>query len=173
MQIENCTSAVMSLKKGCGAERVLILGLGNILLKDEGVGVYVVEQLQKLSLPNNVEVMDGGTASLDILLLQQGIDKLVVIDAMKAGSKPCTVFKARFEAHERGKLERIFSRGSKISLHQIGLIDALAAAEKLNCAPKEIVIIGAEPKEIDWGLELTDQVKQRVPDIINSVLEEI
>ncbi|MEE9370137.1 MAG: HyaD/HybD family hydrogenase maturation endopeptidase [Sedimentisphaerales bacterium] len=165
--------AVIQEQKRCDKRRILVLGLGNILLKDEGVGVHVVGQLQKQNLPGNVEVIDGGTAGLDILLLQEGLDKLVVIDALKAGRKPGTIYRAQFSGKDR--LTEVFSReeGSKISLHQIGLLDALAAARRMNYAPKEIVIIGVEPGEVDYGLELTDEVKQRVPEIVNVVLKEI
>lgn len=176
-----------------GAGRVLVLGLGNILLKDEGVGVHIAQRLQELALADNVEVMDCGTASLDVLLLAPGIEKLVVIDALRANKEAGTIYKARLKTEEQDKLEQIFraktslssqtsgtsvscsgfSSDSRISLHQIGLIDALAVAERINCAPKEIVIIGVEPEKIDCGLELTDKVKQRVPEIINTVLKEI
>lgn len=176
MPVKIGTSLVVSSRNSCGKSgRVLVLGLGNVLLKDEGVGVHVAGQLQKQVLPCNVEVVDGGTAGLDVLLSRQGLGKLVVIDAMRAGKKPGTIYKTRLKAEEKNRLTQIFSEAEqpKISLHQIGLLDALAAAEKLNCAPKEIVIIGVEPKKINWGLELTDEVKQRVPEIINTVLKEI
>ncbi len=176
MPVKMGTSLVVSSGNSCGKSgRVLVLGLGNVLLKDEGVGVHVAGQLQKQVLPCNVEVIDGGTAGLDVLLSQQGLDKLVVIDAMRAGKKPGTIYKTRLKAGEEDKLTQIFSEAEqpKISLHQVGLIDALAAAEKLNCAPKEIVIIGVEPKEMDYGLELTEPVKQRLAEIVNMVLEEI
>ncbi len=155
--------------------RVLVLGLGNVLLKDEGVGVHVAGQLQKLDLPGNVEVIDGGTAGLDILLSQEGLYKLVVIDATRAGKRPGTIYKTRFKAAEKDRLTQIFSNAeqSKISLHQVGLIDALAAAERMSCAPEEIVIIGVEPREMAYGLELTEQVKQRLAEIVDTVLEEI
>jgi hydrogenase maturation protease len=158
-----------------GSRRILVLGLGNILLKDEGIGVHIAEKLQKQDLPRNVEVIDGGTAGLDILLSQEDLDKLVVIDALKAGGEPGTIYKARFKGKERDELTKVFAgdKDSKVSLHQVGLIDALAAAEELNRAPREIVIIGVEPKEVVRGLELTEQVKQKVTQIINTVLEEI
>lgn len=186
-------SLVVSTEKSYDLGRVLVLGLGNILLRDEGVGVHIVRMLQELALGYNVEVMDGGTAGLDVLLLSPGIEKLVVIDAMRADKEAGTIYKARLATEERDKLEQIFraktslfsqtsgtsasccgfSGDFRISLHQMGLIDALAVAERTNCAPKEIVIIGVEPKNIDCGLELTDEVKQRVPEIINTVLKEI
>lgn len=173
MQGRTGTNLLVGSQKSCRAGRVLVLGLGNILLKDEGVGVHVVEQLQKQPLPGNVEIVDGGTASMDVLLLNQGIDKLVVIDAVRAGKKPGTIYNVRLKAKERDGLSQIFSCDPKISLHQVTLFDALAIAERTNCAPKEIVIIGVEPKEINCGLELTNEVKQRIPDIVNIVLSEI
>ena len=169
-----CPMAEPDMPKADRSRRILILGLGNILLRDEGVGSRVAALLQEKSMPADVEVVDGGTAALDVLLLAQGATKLIVIDALKAGGKPGTIYRAKFQAGERDKLAEILAGqgDSKISLHQIGLIDALAVAGRLNCVPEEIVIIGVEPGEVDWGLELTDQVAQKLPEIINIVLKE-
>lgn len=155
--------------------RILVLGVGNLLLKDEGVGVHIANELQKQNLGENVEIIDGGTASLDIFVSNEDVEKLVVVDAMKAGKEPGTIYRADFDAKDKKKLEDVFAGNNtlKTSLHQIGLIDALAAAEKMNCAPKKITIIGVEPKEIDYGLELTKEVEKVIPKIINTVLEEI
>lgn len=153
---------------------VLVLGLGNILMTDEGVGVHVVQRLQKFALPENVEIIDGGTAGLDILLSRQKPYRLIIIDALKAGQKPGFLYKIRFKTGEKNKFSQIFDNNlSKLSLHQVGLIDALNAAERLNCQPEKIVIIGVEPDQISCGLELTESVKQKVPEIIKIVLEEL
>jgi len=153
---------------------ILVLGVGNILLKDEGVGVHVVWEMLKLALPTNVEVIDGGTAALDVLITRPGLHKLIVIDAVRAGEKPGTIYKIRFKTGEKNRLAELFTghEGSKISLHQIGLLEALAAAEKTAGSPDEIVIIAVEPAELDCGLELTEKIKQRIPEIINIVVEE-
>jgi len=155
--------------------RILLLGLGNILLRDEGVGVHVAQKLQELTLPCNVEVMDGGTASLDALLLVEGIERLVVIDAVEAGKKPGTIYRIELGAVEKDRFRQsLIQQGrSNISLHQIGLLDALSIAERTNCAPKEVVVIGVEPGRIDCGLELTDEVKQKIPEVIDAILKEI
>jgi hydrogenase maturation protease len=155
--------------------RILVLGLGNILLKDEGVGVHVAQHLQQQSLPGNVEIVDAGTAALDVLLLAEDIEKLVIIDAMRAGGKPGTICVARFGAKDRDKLADVFApqADSQISLHQLGLLDALAAAKRVGSVPQEIVIIGVEPAEIDYGLELTDTVERKIPEIIDTVVKEI
>ncbi len=158
--------------RDCSAGRILVLGLGNILLKDEGIGVHVAQKLQQMTLPYNVEVIDGGTAGLDVLLLARGVERLVVIDALRAGKETGTIYKAQLKLEECDKLEQILSDGNKISLHQAGLIDALAAVRKMDYAPKEIVIIGVEPEKIDWGLELTDKVRQRLAEIIDMVIKE-
>ena len=161
--------------ENCRNRRILVLGLGNILLRDEGVGAHVAALLQKEPLPADVEVVDGGTAALDALLLVEGIDKLVVIDALRAGQKPGTIYRAKFQAGEKHRLTELLAGqdGSKISLHQVGLIDALAVAGRLNCLPEEIVIIGVEPAEVGYGLELTDEVDQKIPEIIDTVVKEI
>jgi hydrogenase maturation protease len=163
METENSLTAVQ--------HRVLILGVGNILLRDEGIGVHVAQQLSKYDLPDNVEVIDGGTAGLDILLSQEGLYKLVVVDAVRAGKKSGTVYKTKYLAP---RFVRGFPVGqSKISLHQFNLLDALAVAEKMGCLPEEVVIIGVEPGEVDLGLELTEKVARSVPEVIEKVLEEI
>jgi len=167
------TSLETRLKKDSSHRRILVLGLGNILLKDEGLGVHVAWKLQGVSLPENVNIVDGGTAALDALLLEPDIEKLIIIDALRAGRKAGTVYRIRLNAKEPEKLERIFSHRVGTSLHQMGLIDALVAANKMNCAPGEIVVIGIEPKKMDWGLELTDEVQRRIPEVIDRVIEEI
>jgi len=176
MQIRTSDILLESQKRSRqNARRVLIVGVGNILLKDEGIGVHVVGQLQKQDLPGNVEVIDGGTAGLDILLSQNGPYKLVVIDAIKAGKEPGTIYKSRFKPKEKDRFMRVFNRAetSQISLHQVGLLDALKAAEKMQCAPEQVVVIGVEPSEISPGLELTTQVRQSVPQVVKEVLKEI
>jgi len=150
--------------------RVLILGIGNILLKDEGVGVHVAQQLYKYDLPDNVEVTDGGTTALDILLSQESLHKLVVIDAIRAGKKPGTIVKLKIR---NLKFEIPVDGQSQLSLHQLDLLDAIAVAKKMDTLPEEIVVIGVEPAEIDLGLELTDKVAQSIPQVIEQVLEEI
>jgi hydrogenase maturation protease len=174
----------MQVKNLAPPQRVAVLGVGNILCRDEGIGVRVVERLQQEHLPTNVEVMDCGTAGLDVVLsIIEGVDstgsprvnKLIVIDALKAGKKAGTIYKAHLNIEEKDRITQLFSDEdrSKISLHQVGLFEALGIAEKFGCAPREIVIIGVEPAKVDCGLELTEQVRRKLPEIIEKVLEEI
>ena len=156
-------------------DRLLVLGLGNALLKDEGLGGYIAARLGELDLPSSVEVIDGGTSALDILLLQKGLYKLIIVDAVRAGKEPGTIYKAHWRTDQPGKLKTVCPQEehSRISLHQVGLLDALALVERIGCAPKEVILIGVEPKEIAPDLGLTEEIKQRVPAIIDTVLQEI
>lgn len=146
--------------------RVIVLGMGNLLLQDEGVGIHVVRALQESpALPKDgLEVIDGGT-SPDVLLGLSG-RKLIIVDAVKGGGEPGSVY--RFTP------EQIAVEGKMAtSLHQLGLMDALILREQLRDRPQEVVIIGVEPGVIDWGLELSPAVREKLPRIVEVMLEEI
>ncbi len=145
---------------------VLVLGVGNILLRDEGVGVRVVEALQQVTLPDGVEVLDGGTASMALLDCLSDRGRVIVIDAVKGNHHPGTIY--RFSPTDVG-----IHREITTSLHQLDLLDALAQLEFLGCAPRDVVLYGIEPKEVSLGLELTPEVKAALPRVIELVLSEL
>lgn len=145
---------------------ILVLGVGNILLKDEGVGVRVVEALRSRDLPPGVELMDGGTLGLDLMSPISRADHLIVVDAVRAGDEPGVVY--RFRADEVD-----VKRMPITSLHQVSLFEVLSLCKQIGEAPREVVVIGVEPKEIDWGLELTPEIQQRVEQVVELVLQEI
>lgn len=145
--------------------RRVIVGVGNLLLKDEGIGVHVVRALQELNLPHDIQVIDGGT-SPDLPYYLKDVDKLIIIDAVKAGGKPGVIY--RLHPHDLN----IESKGI-ISAHELGLGQSLKIMSLMGSEPKEIVIIGIEPKEIDWGTEVSAELQQKIPEIVNAVLDEI
>lgn len=148
-------------------ENIVVLGVGNILLKDEGAGVKAIEELKKLDMPANVELVDGGTLGLDLLPIIEKADRLIIIDVVKAGSEPGTIF--RFSP---GDIETPKEPG-RMSLHQVTLLEVLSMAEMLGNKRPHTVILGIEPKEIDWGGELSAEVGKRLPDLIELAIEEI
>lgn len=150
----------------CMMRPVLILGIGNILLRDEGVGVRVVEALQQMQLADCVEVVDGGTAGADLVDVLADRDKVVVIDAIESQSPPGTVFRLRSE-------ELMPSPGSTLSLHQLGLVESLMMAQQLGCAPRQVVVFGIQPDQVIPGLDLTPEVANAIPRVVDAVLEEI
>jgi hydrogenase maturation protease len=145
---------------------VLVLGIGNILLRDEGVGVRVVEAMQKSPPAGDVEIVDGGTAGADLVDILADRRKVILIDAIDADAEPGAVFRLRAE-------DLLPQAGEMISLHQLGVVESLAIAAKLHCAPKEVVVFGIQPKEISPGLELTAEVQAAVPTVIAAVLREL
>ncbi|MBL7146939.1 MAG: HyaD/HybD family hydrogenase maturation endopeptidase [Phycisphaerae bacterium] len=145
---------------------VLVLGIGNILLRDEGVGVRVIEQMQKMHLPDEVELVDGGTAGADLLDVLAERRKVIVIDAVQADCEPGTVL--RFTADDLVRPD-----GVGMSLHELGLGEALTMAMQLGCAPEDVVVFGIKPKDIECGLELSEEIVSSVPKVIKLVLEEI
>ncbi|MFC1632105.1 HyaD/HybD family hydrogenase maturation endopeptidase [Candidatus Omnitrophota bacterium] len=149
------------------SEKCVILGLGNILLKDEGLGVHLIRELEKVTLPKEVELIDGGTASLDALSSLKNLTKLIIIDSVTCGQEPGSVY------HLRPDDLRLEPTDSTLSLHQMGLLPTLKAVEKLGNLPSEIIIIGVEPKTIDWGLELSPEVRQKIPAVLNLIFKEL
>jgi hydrogenase maturation protease len=142
----------------------VILGVGNILLKDEGIGVHTAHALQQTSLDEEVEVIDGGT-SPDIIPLIEKADKLIVIDATLGGEEPGALY--RFSPEDITA-----ESGGLVSAHQMSFVENLRTMKGLGVEPEEVVIIGVEPKEVDWGLELSPELQERIPEIVKAVLRE-
>jgi len=144
---------------------VLVLGMGNILLGDEGVGVHVIRELEKKKLPSNIELMDAGTALFSILHLLKERKKIVVIDAAKGGKRPGTIYRV-LPSQIKNDYNRL------LSLHEMGLMECLAALEN-EARPRDMVIIGIEPASIEPGLRLSPKLQQKLPEIVKAVMSEI
>lgn len=145
---------------------VLIVGVGNLIQRDDGFGVHVVRKLADEELPEDVELFDGGTLGPEMLPWLEGRDKVVFIDAVNADMEPGKLF--RFKP---GDLQ--YQMQEKTSIHEIGLIDTLSMAELMGTAPRDVVIIGVQPKVVDWGEELSPELQNVIPKVINLVKNEI
>jgi hydrogenase maturation protease len=160
---------------------ILVLGIGNILLRDEGVGVHVVQAMTDqaargtLRLPEDVELVDGGTFGIDLLDTIAGRRKVIVVDAVHVTAEesadpskigPGAVL--RFTADDLAQRP-----AADLSLHQIGLFETLTMARQLGCAVGDVVIFGIVPKTLESGLELSPEVAAVVPKVIELVLAEI
>ena len=144
--------------------RLAIVGVGNLLLQDEGVGIHVIQALKKGSLPqfDCVELIDGGTA---LPPLPKNLDKLIIIDAAQGGGEPGIIYRLSPEEIDTGDVPII-------SPHQLSLRESLRLMELENEKPKKVIIFGVEPKTIDWGLELSPELKEKMPQLIGLVLQE-
>ncbi len=149
-------------------DKIVVLGVGNTLLKDEGVGVRVVEELKKkFTFPSNVRLVDGGTQGLWLLPTLQEADRLVVIDAVLGKCEPGSIY--RLEKDDLPKGLRL-----KQSAHDSDLIEALNLCALLDQAPQTVVVIGIEPEDISaYGLQLTPTIESRVPALVDQVLVEL
>lgn len=146
--------------------KITVLGIGNILLRDEGVGVRVVELLKDSDLPEEVELVDGGTATLNLFPILAETEHLIVIDAVKGGMPQGTLY--RLKPKDLKPTE-----GSAVSLHDLGLLQALDMAKAIGKMPKSVMIFGVEPKKIDWGMELSPEIEQELPHLATVIIEEI
>jgi hydrogenase maturation protease len=145
--------------------RIVVIGVGNLLLKDEGVGIHAVKALQEIALPPDVKLIDGGT-SPDLIAYTRAGDKMIIVDCAKAGGEPGAIYRFKPEDLAAGK-------GTLASAHEMGVLENLNLMKFTGNAPKDVVIIGIEPAEIDWGMELSETLKERLPDVIKTVLKEI
>ena len=146
-------------------DKILVVGMGNFLYRDEGIGVHVIHQMENMGLPDHIELLDIGTSTMDLFSHLEGIRKMIVIDAMKAGGNPGSVYRCKPE-------DLMPKDEGPISLHEIGLLESLAMAKKKGIEI-ETVVIGVEPKVMDWGVELSEEVKNKIPLIIDVVLKEV
>jgi hydrogenase maturation protease len=144
----------------------LILGIGNVLLKDEGIGVRVAEKMKEMPLPPDVEVMDGGVGGLNLQFCIEGRKKVIVVDAVKAGAPPGTLF--RFTDKDlAGK------KGVMRSAHGIDFSDVVAIVNYLGTRPDEIVFLGVEPEDLSAAMGLSPKIEELIPVLISLVMKEI
>lgn len=146
---------------------VLVLGVGNILMKDEGVGAHAAQKLLQIPLPAAVEVIDGGTFGIDLLGYLENREKVILIDAIDTDEPPGTIFRLRPEDIHS------LSKGEHYSLHQPGISDVIRFAEMIGQEVPEIIIFAIQPAEIAMGTELTPVMKEKMPELIDFVLKEI
>jgi hydrogenase maturation protease len=145
---------------------ILILGIGNILMSDDGIGVRVVERLREIPLPESVELVDGGTSGADLVDILADRKKAIIVDAVDVGAAPGTIL--RFDGDtwsEKG--------GQTLSLHEVGLSQTLSMVRILNAAPRELVIFGVQIRTLDHSLEMSKPVSEAIGPLVRLVLAEL
>ncbi|MBC2721766.1 HyaD/HybD family hydrogenase maturation endopeptidase [Desulfosporosinus sp.] len=143
----------------------VIIGIGNILLQDDGVGVHVVNQLENETLPSTIELVDGGTSTLDTLSYFLDYRKVIVVDCLRAGLKPGTIYKIQPEDIKNYQKENL-------SIHDVQILDVVKMANMMGQYP-EVVIFGIEPKKISVNLEMTDLMYAKLPEVIANIKKEL
>jgi len=146
---------------------VTIIGIGNILLQDEGVGVHALNRLMEgYELPDSVNLIDGGTMGLDLLPFVEGSERILFIDAVDFRKEPGSI--GIIEDEELPAIVK-----TKVSPHQIGLSDLLSVLKLLEKGPKSVAVIGIQPERIQTGTELSDTIRGRIDDLLNAIIEKL
>lgn len=150
----------------------LVLGLGNLVHADDGVGVHAIQKLNESRrlfkdsrVPPGVELLDGGTHGLGLMHLISGVQRLLVLDAIDVGEAPGTL--VRFEG------DALMGMPGKPSVHQLGFADLLVALQLLGGAPEEIVLLGVQPLSTEWSADLTPPVQAALPRLIEAAIQQI
>ncbi len=151
---------------------ILILGIGNLLFKDEGVGIHVVEKLKTMELPPDVEALDGGMMATVFMYIIEGRKKVIVINAIQAGGAPGTIY--RF--NEKEFYEK--RKGHPRTTQETEFEDALKTTYLMKTTPDEFVLIGVEPedmgeKDLKLNIGLSPTLEKKMPEIIEMVMKEI
>lgn len=147
--------------------RIIVLGVGNILLSDEGIGVRTIEKLQQdYDLPPEVVIIDGGTTGMEMLEDLSNADHIVIVDAVRSGRPPASIIRLADEQVP------VFFK-TKLSPHQIGLSDVLATLEFIGEAPGGVTVIGVEPVSLETSMSLSPQVEARLPELMDLLVTEL
>ena len=145
------------------AVHTLVMGLGNELLADEGVGVHAVRRLHQAQLPAKVVILEVGTAILNVVSELKFAERIIVIDAMKGGGLPGTVYKVALEACRKNM--------QIASLHGFDIFRVLALAGRTSVP--SVTVFGVEPKQIDWSMTLSSVVDESLPALLEAVQREL
>jgi len=148
-------------------KKLTLIGVGNILLQDEGVGVHAVRAIQEgYEVPAQLEIVDGGTSGLDLLPYIDGRHRVLFVDAVNFGQEPGFI-----GVLENQEVPALF--GAKASLHHLGLADVLAVAQLLDVAPREICLIGIQPQTMAPGLELSEVMQGKMAELLARIVAKL
>lgn len=143
---------------------IVVLGVGNILLTDEGLGVHVVEDLKaNYTFTPQISLIDGGTMGMELLTYMRGMKKILLIDAVNGGEAPGTIYE--FPHRE---LEQYFT--DHISVHEVGMQDILRIRAIQENPLEDAIVIGVEPESLDVGFEPSAPVQKALPEVKDRVL---
>ncbi len=147
--------------------KTLVLGLGNTIMTDDGIGPKAIESLQNTKLPDSgVVLLDGGTLGLDLLPHLEGAGRLIILDAVELGREPGSLVRLVGD-------EVPLAIEHKLSPHQMGLKDLLAVASLMGCLPDKVVLLGVQPACLELGTELSPAVSEALPELCKLVMAEL
>jgi hydrogenase maturation protease len=154
------------MPSGKEKRRILILGVGNLLLSDEGVGVHIARSLMEIDFPPYVRVVEGGTDGFGLMHILLGADRLILVDAVRGGGPPGSIY--RFEIEDCPPFPDTY----KTSVHQISILEVINLSALIGSPPRT-TIIGVEPKCVEMGMDLSPEIEAKIPRVIELIREEV
>jgi hydrogenase maturation protease len=145
----------------------LILGVGNPLMGDDAIGILAIERLREYTLPNSVDLVDGGTDGIGLIPVIEQYRRVILVDAVPMGLPAGSIRRMTWQDI------RLVEHEHALSLHQSDLTDALLLAETLGCLPSELILYGVQPLHIAWDLPLSEVVAQALPVVVNALINEV
>jgi len=149
------------------ADRILVLGIGNVLMGDDGLGVHVVRELQKVSLPENVDIVDGGTKGIELVPYCENKKRLIIVDAIDLGREPGELIVLK------GEHVRRYLGETRCSMHEVGVSDLLSVLALLDIQPGEVLLIGLQPEKIEVGMDLSKSLQDNLQGIVDTIKDMI
>ncbi|MDV2989656.1 MAG: hydrogenase maturation protease [Dehalogenimonas sp.] len=154
----------MSSQSETKTEQTLILGIGNVIMSDEGFGIHVLRDLKQYTFPDHIRLHDGAVAGFDLLGYLEGVERLVIVDVMITDLEPGEIgwmeMDARFNAPNK----------TDLSFHQIGIIELLQIAELIGYKPR-VQFLVTRPEKLEWGFELTPKARQAADKAVAYLVE--
>lgn len=166
MNILTKDEGIIVTMEALNVSKTLIIGFGNLLMGDDGVGIHAIRRLADFSLPAQVEVIDGGVNSFAALTEIHSAAKVIFIDAMQGGGQPGDTYCLKLD-----DLEALPS-GGELSIHEFSLANTLNLYRQMGELPP-VIIYGIEPANLDWGVDLSPSISAAVENVVSKVLSEI
>jgi hydrogenase maturation protease len=146
---------------------VTVLGIGNLLMGDEGVGIHLIRTLEEsYTFSPSINLIDGGTTGLDLIPYFEDCKKMIIIDAVDSQKEP-------------GYIETLFNEeihfrfNTKLSLHHAGLADVLSVIKLTDIPSPDMMLIGIQPKIVEMGIELSDVISDKMEMTLSIVIEKL
>ena len=149
--------------------RIAVVGCGNILMQDDGLGVRAIERLCERGVPERVDLIDAGTALMDVLPDLGEAERIILVDAIRTGGEPGAIYRMPLAELEN----RMKQPESKCSLHEVELREALVLARLENAKLDEGLVFGMEPAAVEPGMELSESVERAMPRLLDAIRHEI
>jgi hydrogenase maturation protease len=145
---------------------IAVLGIGNPLCSDDGIGIRIIQEMRNSGRYKTIDLIDGGTAPDLFSLLDENIERLIIVDALKGGNQPGFIYRLVIT-------DENIAQEPPVSLHGLGVLDSLKMMKQLNLHRPEVTILGIEPVDTSHGLKLSPLLEALIPDIIDTIEEEI